>query len=94
MDHAGVIEKVPADAIHLNMASVSLAMARRPRFASFARTEYVSAPVFGRPQPGASVSSTSSRRARLRRCAVRANLRSALGASGSMSGPIRRTRTS
>jgi 3-hydroxyisobutyrate dehydrogenase-like beta-hydroxyacid dehydrogenase len=50
-----LIGKMPADAVHLNMASVSLAMAQRLALLHRShRTEYVSAPVFGRPQAGAS----------------------------------------
>jgi 3-hydroxyisobutyrate dehydrogenase-like beta-hydroxyacid dehydrogenase len=46
----GLIEKMPATAIHLNMASVSLRLAQRLRARHFdAGTPYVSAPVFGRP---------------------------------------------
>jgi 3-hydroxyisobutyrate dehydrogenase-like beta-hydroxyacid dehydrogenase len=46
----GLIAKMPATAIHLNMASVSLRLAQRLRtLHDDAGTLYVSAPVFGRP---------------------------------------------
>ena len=46
-----LIERVPAAAVHLNMASVSVRLAQRLRDAhAAAGTPYVSAPVFGRPQ--------------------------------------------
>ncbi len=51
----GLIGRMPANTVHLNMASVSLLMGRqlaeRHRAAG---TAYVSAPVFGRPEPAAS----------------------------------------
>ena len=52
---ASLVEKMPPGALHLNMASVSLAMAQRLALLHRSHgTEYVSAPVFGRPQAGAS----------------------------------------
>jgi 3-hydroxyisobutyrate dehydrogenase-like beta-hydroxyacid dehydrogenase len=46
-----LVEKMPASAVHLNMASVSLRMAQRVSALHRDRgTPYVSAPVFGRPQ--------------------------------------------
>lgn len=45
-----LIEKIPGDTIHLNMASVSLSLAERLTELHESRgTAYVSAPVFGRP---------------------------------------------
>ena len=50
-----LIRKMPATTIHLNMASVSLALARRLCALHAAHgTQYLSAPVFGRPQAAAS----------------------------------------
>jgi len=52
---SGLIQKVPASTIHLNMASVSLRMGRRlTEMHRAAGTQYVSAPVFGRPAAAAS----------------------------------------
>ena len=51
----GLAEKMPSSAVHLNMASIGLRMARR--LAALHRatgTQYVSAPVFGRPEAAAS----------------------------------------
>ena len=46
-----LVARMPAAAVHLNMASVSARLARRLRDAhAAAGTLYVSAPVFGRPQ--------------------------------------------
>jgi 3-hydroxyisobutyrate dehydrogenase-like beta-hydroxyacid dehydrogenase len=51
----GMVAKVPASTLHLNMASVSLRMARRlTHLHRAAGTPYVSAPVFGRPSAAAS----------------------------------------
>lgn len=51
----GLLQQMPATAIHLNMASVSLALGRRlDALHRAAGTRYVSAPVFGRPEPAAS----------------------------------------
>ena len=52
---SGLIAKVPASTVHLNMATVSLRMGRR--LAELHRAggaQYVSAPVFGRPEIAAS----------------------------------------
>lgn len=52
---SGLVQKLPASTIHLNMASVSLSMGRRlTEMHRAAGTQYVSAPVFGRPEPAAS----------------------------------------
>ena len=52
---SALVERMPPGSIHLNMASVSLAMAQRLALLHRVhRSEYVSAPVFGRPQAGAS----------------------------------------
>jgi len=49
-----LVSRVPASAIHLNMASVSLRMAERLKtLHADSNTAYVSAPVFGRPQAAA-----------------------------------------
>lgn len=49
-----LLQKMPASTIHLNMASVSLGMGRRlTALHQAAGTAYVSAPVFGRPEPAA-----------------------------------------
>ena len=46
-----LVARMPASAIHLNMASVSVRLAQRLREAhAVAGTPYLSAPVFGRPQ--------------------------------------------
>ena len=45
---SGLAARLPAGSIHLNMATVSMAMARRLA-ASHGKKNYVSAPVFGRP---------------------------------------------
>lgn len=51
----GLIDLMPAAAVHLNMASVSLDMARRlKRLHGERNSAYVSAPVFGRPSAAAS----------------------------------------
>ena len=50
-----LIERLPATTVHLNMASVSLAMGDKLATLHAARAgEYLSAPVFGRPQAAAS----------------------------------------
>lgn len=50
----GLLQKMPATTIHLNMASVSLGLARHlSALHQAAGTPYVSAPVFGRPEPAA-----------------------------------------
>jgi 3-hydroxyisobutyrate dehydrogenase-like beta-hydroxyacid dehydrogenase len=50
-----LVRKMPASTIHLNMASVSLALAQRLAALHAGHgTQYVSAPVFGRPQAAAS----------------------------------------
>lgn len=52
---AGLLRKLPASGVHLNMSSISLRLARRlTQMHLDARTQYVSAPVFGRPEPAAS----------------------------------------
>lgn len=52
---SGMVRQLPASTIHLNMASVSLRMGRRlTETHRAAGTAYVSAPVFGRPEPAAS----------------------------------------
>jgi len=52
---SGLHRKLPASTIHLNMASVSLRLAQRlTEMHRAAGTQYVSAPVFGRPEPAAS----------------------------------------
>lgn len=51
---SGMIRAVPPSTIHLNMASVSLSMARQlAELHRAAGSPYVSAPVFGRPPPAA-----------------------------------------
>ena len=51
---SGLLQKMPATTIHLNMASVSLNLGRRlTALHQAAGTAYVSAPVFGRPEPAA-----------------------------------------
>jgi len=51
---SGLLQKMPARTLHLNMASVSLALGRRlDALHRAAGTRYVSAPVFGRPEPAA-----------------------------------------
>jgi 3-hydroxyisobutyrate dehydrogenase-like beta-hydroxyacid dehydrogenase len=51
---SGLMHKVPASALHLNMASVSLGMGRRlSEMHRAIGTPYVSAPVFGRPAAAA-----------------------------------------
>lgn len=51
---SGLLQKMPATTIHLNMASVSLNLGRRlTALHQTAGTAYVSAPVFGRPEPAA-----------------------------------------
>jgi 3-hydroxyisobutyrate dehydrogenase-like beta-hydroxyacid dehydrogenase len=51
----GLAGRLPASAVHLNMASVSLRLAQRLRdLHAAAGTQYVSAPVFGRPAFAAS----------------------------------------
>lgn len=51
---SGMIPRLPANAIHLNMASVSLRLGRRlAELHRAAGNQYVSAPVFGRPEPAA-----------------------------------------
>lgn len=50
----GLIERLPTGAIHLNMASISLALGTRLAVLHESRgAKYVSAPVFGRPQAAA-----------------------------------------
>lgn len=50
----GLVRQMPASTLHLNMASVSLGLARRlTALHQAAGTAYVSAPVFGRPEPAA-----------------------------------------
>lgn len=52
---SSLIHKVPKATVHLNMASVSLALAQRLVASHAAQgTQYVSAPVFGRPQAASS----------------------------------------
>lgn len=49
-----LVERMPAGSVHLNMASVSLALGRRlPPLHDERGVDYVSAPVFGRPQAAA-----------------------------------------
>lgn len=51
---SGLINRMPASTVHLNMASVSLRMGRQLEdHHRAAGTDYVSAPVFGRPEPAA-----------------------------------------
>jgi 3-hydroxyisobutyrate dehydrogenase-like beta-hydroxyacid dehydrogenase len=51
---SGLVDAMPAAAIHLNMASVSLRMAQRLAALHGERgSHYISAPVFGRPQAAA-----------------------------------------
>jgi 3-hydroxyisobutyrate dehydrogenase-like beta-hydroxyacid dehydrogenase len=51
---SGLVDAMPAGAVHLNMASVSLRMAQRLTAHHRERgSHYVSAPVFGRPQAAA-----------------------------------------
>jgi len=51
----GLVQKLPASTIHLNMASVSLRLGQRlTEMHRATNTQYVSAPVFGRPEPAAS----------------------------------------
>lgn len=51
---SNLIQRIPAHGVHLNMASVSLALGRRLAALHAARgVHYVSAPVFGRPQVAA-----------------------------------------
>ena len=50
-----LVARMPANAIHLNMASISLRLAQRLRDRhAEAKTQYLSAPVFGRPAFAAS----------------------------------------
>ncbi len=50
-----LLQKMPAGSLHLNMASVSLRMAKRlTGLHQVCGAQYVSAPVFGRPQAAAS----------------------------------------
>lgn len=52
---SGLVQKLPASTIHLNMATVSLRLGQRlTEMHRAAGTQYVSAPVFGRPEPAAS----------------------------------------
>jgi len=52
---SGLVHKLPASTIHLNMSSVSLRLGQRlTAMHRAANTLYVSAPVFGRPEPAAS----------------------------------------
>jgi len=52
---SGLVPKLPASTTHLNMASVSLRLGQRlTEMHRAAGTPYVSAPVFGRPEPAAS----------------------------------------
>jgi 3-hydroxyisobutyrate dehydrogenase-like beta-hydroxyacid dehydrogenase len=52
---SGLVDRMPAAVVHLNMASVSLRMAQRlARLHQDGGGRYVSAPVFGRPQAAAS----------------------------------------
>jgi len=47
---SGLASRMPASAIHLNMATISMAMARQLKLShEKGRSSYVSAPVFGRP---------------------------------------------
>jgi len=51
---SGLLQQMPATTLHLNMASVSLAMGRRlAALHATADTPYVAAPVFGRPEAAA-----------------------------------------
>jgi 3-hydroxyisobutyrate dehydrogenase-like beta-hydroxyacid dehydrogenase len=51
---SGLLQKMPASTVHLNMASVSLRIGRQlTALHQAAGTPYVSAPVFGRPEPAA-----------------------------------------
>jgi 3-hydroxyisobutyrate dehydrogenase-like beta-hydroxyacid dehydrogenase len=51
---SGLIERMPPEGLHLNMASVSLRMGRRlAELHRAAGSDYVSAPVFGRPAAAA-----------------------------------------
>ena len=50
----GLVEKLPAASVHLNMASISLRLAKRlAELHQAAGGQYVSAPVFGRPPAAA-----------------------------------------
>lgn len=50
----GLVQQMPASTLHLNMASVSLRMGQQlTALHRAAGTRYVSAPVFGRPEPAA-----------------------------------------
>jgi 3-hydroxyisobutyrate dehydrogenase-like beta-hydroxyacid dehydrogenase len=52
---SGLLEKLPVSTVHLNMSSISLSLAQRlMQMHRAAGTHYVSAPVFGRPEPAAS----------------------------------------
>lgn len=52
---SGLVQKLPVSTLHLNMASVSLNLGQRlTAMHRAAGTQYVSAPVFGRPDPAAS----------------------------------------
>ncbi len=52
---SGLVQKLPVSTLHLNMASVSLNLGQRlTAMHRAAGTQYVSAPVFGRPEPAAS----------------------------------------
>ena len=51
---SGLLQQMPATTLHLNMASLSLAMGRRlAALHAAAGTPYVAAPVFGRPEAAA-----------------------------------------
>ena len=51
---SGLVEKLPASCVHLNMATVSLKLGKRlAALHEAAGTRYVSAPVFGRPHAAA-----------------------------------------
>jgi 3-hydroxyisobutyrate dehydrogenase-like beta-hydroxyacid dehydrogenase len=51
---SGLVQKLPASTTHLNMASVSLRLGQRlTEMHRAAGAQYVSAPVFGRPEPAA-----------------------------------------
>ncbi len=51
---SGLVQQMPASTLHLNMASVSLRMGQQlTALHRAAGTRYVSAPVFGRPEPAA-----------------------------------------
>jgi 3-hydroxyisobutyrate dehydrogenase-like beta-hydroxyacid dehydrogenase len=53
-DAGGVLESLPADAIHISMSTISVAMSRRLAAAHVEHKQhYVSAPVFGRPEAAA-----------------------------------------